>query len=91
MVGYQIKAMTKTFQVLALFALSDQVFAQDLSAGIGNETGNEMDNQSKAQNLNTSPTIDGLGTSNDYPVCHRMKNGVVKHQIQATNQAAIIE
>ena len=88
MAGYQIKAMTKTFPVLALFVLSGQVFAQELSAGIGNETSNET----KIQTLNTGLAIDGPGTSNGYPVCHRMKKGVVKHQIQnATTQAAIIE
>ena len=102
MAGYQIKAMTKksitnAFLALALFVLSGQVFAQELSAGFGNVTGTETGNETKIQKLNTSLTIDGLGTSNDYPVCHRMKNGVVKHRIQtattqaATTQTAIIE
>jgi len=74
MIRYQIKSMTTIFLTLIILVFSGLVSAQGLPAESGNGT--------EIQEVNTSLSIDDIGTSKDYPVCHRMKNGVVKLQIQ---------
>ena len=81
--------MTNIFLTLMILVFSGLVSAQELPAESGNGTSG---NGTEVQEVNTSLSIDDIGTSNDYPVCHRMKNGVVKHQIQAaTTQTVIFE
>jgi hypothetical protein len=78
-----------SFLTLAIFiGSSSTVFAQELPAITGDEIGDVKELPKVSSNL----SIDGLNTSNEYPVCHRMKNGVAKNQIQtATTQTSTIE
>jgi hypothetical protein len=78
-----------SFLTLAIFiGSSSTVFAQELPAITGDEIGDVKELPKVSSNL----SIDGLNTSNEHPVCHRMKNGVAKNQIQtATTQTSTIE
>jgi len=66
--------MTTIALILAILALSTTpVIAQELPAS-------ESVSVTKAQIL--SPVSLDLSTGNDYPVCNRMKNGVIKQKLQ---------
>jgi hypothetical protein len=67
--------MIKSILTFAVFPLAITVaFAQELPA--------ETSNNTETQKISTTSSIESLDTSTEYPVCHRMKNGVAKHQIQ---------
>jgi hypothetical protein len=60
--------------ILAVLSLSTApVFAQQQPAS-------EIVSVTEAQNL--SPVSLDLSTRNEYPVCHRIKNGVIKLKLQ---------
>ena len=73
-IKFRITSMTTIALILAVLSLSTTpVFAQELPASEGVSV-------TEAQNL--SPVSLDLSTRNEYPVCHRMKNGVIKQKIQ---------
>jgi hypothetical protein len=66
--------MTTIARILAVISLSTTpVIAQELPAS-------ESVSVTEAQNL--SPVSLDLSTQNEYPACHRMKNGGVKLKLQ---------
>jgi hypothetical protein len=66
--------MMKNLFILALVFSTTTVFAQDVLVSESVAAG------SQNPDLLSLGSIDG---QQQYPVCHRMKNGVVKHNIQA--------
>jgi hypothetical protein len=67
--------MIKSILILGVLTLSaTPVMAQKLATA--NTDGAEL------QTVSTSLSTESLNTSGDYPVCHRMKNGIAKHSIQ---------
>jgi hypothetical protein len=73
-IEFFVTSMTTIALILAVLSLSTTpVFAQDLPVS-------ESAPVTEAQNL--SPVSLDLGTRNEYPVCNRMKNGVIKQKLQ---------